>query len=278
MPPPGTGQTGPWLFFDSLQGLNRDVYAVLADGSALHRITTSPATEREPAVSPDGRTLAYSSDESGSFQIVLYPLPFGPPRQVTIAPKGAEQPAWSPTGDRLAYHNDDGVWVVNVDGSGTRSVVGMDGPTSQNEHPVFSPSGHGLIFDRFNQIHQIDLDSGLETSIIQNTTTIIEHPSVSPDGRSIAYDVNCFGDTTLSIWIAPIAANTFVCQGGARITAVGIGKARFPSFSPTGLIAFEHGDGNAHVAVVNPGGASSDVTAGSDDRNPSWSPASLMLP
>jgi Tol biopolymer transport system component len=278
VPPPGTGPTGPWLFFDSLQGLNRDVYAILADGSALHRITTSPATEREPAVSPDGRTLAYSSDAAGSFQIFLFPLPSGPPRQLTFDPKGAEQPAWSPMGDRLAYHNDDGVWVVGADGTGTRIVVGAEGPDSQNEHPVFSPSGHGLIFDRFNQIHQVDLDSGLETSIVQNTTTTIEHPSVSPDGRSIAYDAYCFNDTTLSIWMSPIAANTFVCMGGTRITQPGIGKARFPSFSPTGLVAFEHGDGNAHIAVVAPGGESRDVTSGLDDRNPSWSPAGLMLP
>ena len=110
------GMSGPWLFFDSLQGLNRDVYAVQADGSSLKRITTSAATEREPAVSPDGKTLAYSSDESGSFQIRrvargdLMPLPTGPERQLTNDVQGAEQPSWSPDGQHLAYHNDGGVF------------------------------------------------------------------------------------------------------------------------------------------------------------------------
>ena len=269
---------GPWLFFDSVKGLNRDIYAVQADGSSLRRITTSVATEREPAVSPDGKTLAYSSDVKGALQIYLMPLPTGPERQLTNDPQGAEQPAWSPDGTRLAYHNDGGVWVIGADGQGRRSVVGMDGPTPQNEYPVFAPSGHALIFDRFNQIHQVDLVTGLETSIVQNTTTTIEHPAVSPDGHSIAFDTFCFNDHTLSIWVAPIAANTFTCMGGTRITPAGGIKARFPAFSPTGLIAFEHGDSNPHIAVVDPGNAPTDVTSLGDDRNPSWSPAGLVLP
>jgi Tol biopolymer transport system component len=288
----GTGTSGPWLFFDSLRGLNRDVYAVLADGSALHRITTSPATEREPAVSPDGRTLAFSSDDKGSFQILLMPLPSGTPRLLTSDPNGAQQPSWSADGTRLAYHNDLGVWVVGADGQGTRSVVGIDGQTSQNEYPVFAPSGRALIFDRFNQIHQVDLDSAVETSIVHNWTTTIQHPSVSPDGHSIAFDVWCDA-SGLSIWIVPLAADTDPCLGGTRVTTPVSGPARFPSFSPTGLIAFEHGtgtndgsggagggavNGKARIAVVAPGSDPKDVTQGDDDRNPSWSTAALVLP
>ena len=276
---------GPWLFYDSVRalnsvpGLNRDIYAVQADGSSLRRITTTAATEREPAVSPDGKTLAYSSDVKGSFQIYLMPLPTGPERQLTHDPQGAQQPAWSPDGLRLAYHNDGGVWVIGADGQGTTSVVGMDGRTPQNEYPVFAPSGRALIFDRFNQIHQVDLITGLETSIVQNTTTTIEHPAVSPGWRTpIAFDTFCFSDKALSVWVAPIAANTFTCMGGTRITAAGGSKARAPSFSPTGLIAFEHGDANPHIAVVAPGSDAKDVTTGTDDRNPSWSPVGLVLP
>ena len=129
-----------------------------------------------------------------------------------------------------------------------------------------------------NDVYLLDIDTGAETSIVQNTTTTIQHPSVSPDGHSIAYDVYCPGDSTTSIWIVPIATNNFVCQDGARVTSMGIGPARFPSFSTTGLVAFEHDAGNTHVAVVSPGGPSTDVTTGGDDRNPNWSPASLVLP
>ena len=272
------GPDDPWLFFDSLQGLNRDIYAVRADGSALKRITTSVATEREPAVSPDGMTLAYSSDVIGSFQIYLMPLPTGPERQLTNDAQGAGRPAWSPDGQRLAYQNGGGVWVIGADGQGTRSVVAMIGATSQNENPVFAPSGHGLIFDGTNWIHQVDLDTNVDTSILQATTTTIEHPSVSPDGHSVAFDTFCFNDTTLSIWVAPTAANTLTCMGGTRITAMGSGKARYPVFSAMGLIAFEHGDGNTHIAVVDPGNPAIDVTNHGDDRNPSWSPAGLVLP
>jgi Tol biopolymer transport system component len=272
----GPDTSGPWLFFDSLRGLNRDIYAVQADGSSLKRITTSPATEREPAVSADGKTLAYSSDQNGSFQLFLMPLPQGTPRQLTKGPMSAQQPAWSPDGARLSFRSDAGLFVIGVDGQGQREVPESPEDAMQNEHAVFA-SNHVLVFDRLNQIHQLDLDTKVETSVVHNWTTTIEHPSISPDGHSIAFDVWC-EQPGPSIWIVPLAADTNPCQGGSRVTAPAEGPARLPSFSPDGVIAFEHGDGIVRISVVTPGGAAADVTKGGDDRNPSWSPAGLMLP
>ncbi len=269
--------SGPWLFFDSLRGVNRDIYAVQGDGSALVRLTSSTATEREPAVSPDGKTLAYSSDETGSFQLYLMPLPHGTPRQLTKGPMSAQQPAWSPNGQALSFRSDAGLFLIGVDGDGQRESPENPQDAGQNEHAIFA-ANDVLVFDRENQIHQLNLDTDAETSVVQNTTTIIEHPSLSPDGHSIVFDVRCFNDVAESIWIVPLAANTDACMGGARITTAQDGEARFPSFSSDGRIAFEHGSESVNIAVGAPGEPLKDITQGMDDRNPSWSPASLVLP
>jgi hypothetical protein len=270
----GTPMPGPWLFFDSLRGLNRDIYGIHADGTSLKRMTTAPTTEREPSVSPDGTTLAFSSDADGTFQIYLMPLPAGAVRQLTHHAGGAQQPSWSPDGKQLVFFFNMGLYIIGSDGQNDHSVV--NGDVDPDEHGVFAPSGRALVFDRGNQIHQFDLDTRVETSVVSASTTIIEHPSVSPDGHSIAYDVLCSGGNG-RIWISPLAADTEPCVGGRSVTTPA--EARFPSFSPDGLIAFEHGAGMARIGIVSPGGAPVDVTHGEgDDRNPSWSPTSLVLP
>jgi Tol biopolymer transport system component len=275
----GVTGAGPWLFFDSLRGLNRDIYAIQSDGSSLHRLTTSAATEREPAVSADGSTLAFSSDETGTFQVYLMSLPTGTPHQLTHDTAEAAQPTWSPDGTQIAYHSGADVYIIGTDGTNEHvAAAGLD-TINADSHPVFAPSGGALIFDRYNQIHRIDLTTTVETSVIQNSTTDIQHPSVSPDGHTIAFSVSCdaSGD---GIWLAPLDTNTEPCVGGARLTPLDdSGPARFPAFSSTGLVAYERGAGTAHLEVANLSGGRQAVTsAAGDDRNPSWSPASLVLP
>jgi Tol biopolymer transport system component len=269
----GRGTTsGAWLIFDSLRGLNRDIYAVHGDGRGETRMTTSPATEQEPAASPDGKRLAFASDEQGTFQIFVMDLPRGTPQAITSLADGATQPSWSPDSKQIAFHSGTGVWLVGADGQGVHMVAaGVDSGLNSYQHPAFMPGGQELIFDRGNEIDRFNLATSQQVYVIHNWTTTIQHPSISPDGHTIAYDVWCDMPGT-SIWLAAIESDTNPCEGGSRVTDVAESPARFPSFSPDGFIAFEHGSGNAHIAVVRPGGVPADLTHGDDDRNPSWSP------
>ena len=133
--------TDAWVFFDSLRGLDRDIYAIKGDGTSLSRVTNSSANEREPAVSPDGKTLAYSSDESGTFQLYLKDLPDGTPRALTAG----GQPAWSREGHQLAFSAGLAMFVITADGNGV-----FDGDSARliatgidmlpDAHPAFDPS------------------------------------------------------------------------------------------------------------------------------------------
>jgi Tol biopolymer transport system component len=74
------------------------------------------ADERFPEISPDGRWLAYCSDETGRLQ--LYVQPYGRPgRRVTITSNGAQDPAWSKSSDELFYR--EGLAMMSVRFSAT---------------------------------------------------------------------------------------------------------------------------------------------------------------
>ena len=75
----------------------------------------TPADEAEPMFSPDGRWLAYHSDESGRPEV--YVRPFGPPTTVAgkwlVSNGGGDFPVWSPNGKELLYRAGDQIMSVS---------------------------------------------------------------------------------------------------------------------------------------------------------------------
>src|SRR5262249_48758082 len=62
----------------------------------------SMAAEREPMFSPDGRWIAYYSDESGNYEVYVRPFP-GPGGKWQISTTGGTYPVWSRTRHELLY-------------------------------------------------------------------------------------------------------------------------------------------------------------------------------
>jgi serine/threonine-protein kinase len=84
-------------------GAERDILiAPLDSPRALRPFVATSADEYMPVVSPDGRWLAYLSDESGRPELYLRPLP-GPGPRTQISTDGATEPAWSHRGGTLFY-------------------------------------------------------------------------------------------------------------------------------------------------------------------------------
>jgi Tol biopolymer transport system component len=88
------------------QQLEPDHYDILTLPRAGNRQPTtvmrSRFNESHPDFSPDGRWLAYASDESGRSEIYVQPYP-GPGARVLISTDGGTAPAWARNGQQLFY-------------------------------------------------------------------------------------------------------------------------------------------------------------------------------
>ncbi len=97
----------------------RDSAALLRDEETGFQAT--------PVVSPDGRTIAYSSYVPGAHDILLIPAVGGRPVRLTTTPWDEYMPAWSPSGRSIAYvDNRDGAFrlrTISRDGGDTATVV-----------------------------------------------------------------------------------------------------------------------------------------------------------
>ena len=73
----------------------------------------TPFNEAQPVFSPDGRWLAYTSDESGRAEVYVRPFP-GPGGKTQVSTGGGSHPLWSGTGRELFYRNNDQMMAVTL--------------------------------------------------------------------------------------------------------------------------------------------------------------------
>jgi dipeptidyl aminopeptidase/acylaminoacyl peptidase len=81
---------------------SRDVWTVATETGAAEPLLADAFTERDARVLPDGRWVAYVSDEAGRAEVSVRNLS-GPPRRIVISGIGGEQPVWRRDGTDLFF-------------------------------------------------------------------------------------------------------------------------------------------------------------------------------
>ena len=115
------------------------------DGSGWepHPFLQTPFGERVPRFSPDGRYVAYVSDESGQNEVYVQPFPEGG-RKVTVSSNGGTKVRWSRDGKELFYVERETLVAVSVS-SGSSFSVGS--ATRLFEHPGLLTGGSYAPYD-----------------------------------------------------------------------------------------------------------------------------------
>jgi Tol biopolymer transport system component/DNA-binding winged helix-turn-helix (wHTH) protein len=204
----------------------------------IRQITTWPGLDFNPAFSPDGESIAYSSDHTGNFEIYIRTIaPDGRDVQLTTDGQQNFDPAWSPDGKRIAYYSmkRGGIFMIPALGGVAKQL------TKFGSHPVWSPDGQWLAFQG---ISSPDLDAmpvGSSTLWIVNSQggeptqlTRVNNPpgshyapSWSPDSKRVAF-IN-FNTVSPQVWSIAVSGD-----GLQSITKHGTGDKSWPIYAPDG--------------------------------------------
>ena len=227
---------------------NNDLYILDTETGAVERLTNDYYDERDPAWSPQGTAIAFSSDRTpfggnGKYNLFLYSIEPRTIEYLTCGDQNDASPAWSPDGARIAYTSDrDGVfniWMLDMRGdpaspvSATPAAPGTWRPTARLTSfvtsafdPAWTSSGDLVFgtFERFSfQLKMIrNAPAIAETSATILPLTLLdkqkpwEIPPVT--GRSEIQRFKYEGDYSLDVAQSVISTDpVFGTRGGAFV-------------------------------------------------------------
>lgn len=204
-----------WALYDY------DISVANADGSKIRRLTNNPRYDAEGTLSPDGKTIVFTSLRNGDLDIYTMSVDGRNVKRLTHTLGYDGGPFFSPDGKQIVYRawhpqtaTDSAdyvallaqnmvrpvrmeIWVMNADGSNQRQVTNLGGA---NFAPYFHPDGRRILFasnhknprSRNFDLYLVNLDgTGLEQ--ITTDADFDAFPMFSPDGRRLVWASNRHG-------------------------------------------------------------------------------------
>lgn len=175
------------------------LYIMNNDGSGLTQLTTGPESNFDPAWSPEGKRIAFTSLRDGYKQIYLVNLDSRIESRLINTPAEIEasQPAWSPFGNQIAYVvkrvGAYQIWTMTDEGKDNAQLV-RSGQNLWDFLPQWSPDGVTILFNQRDKgLHRPWLMSINLTNSEQGPTRLnfpppIEDVEFSPDGVWLVYE------------------------------------------------------------------------------------------
>jgi Tol biopolymer transport system component len=248
-PPPAASRPIPWIPFAAVALVAAGVGAALAlwqgrpDPPAsemwrVRRLTNDSGVTQRPAISRDGKLVAYVSDRGGNLDVWVQQVSGGDPVQLTRDIGLCRDPAFSPDGSKI-------VVTCGVD-RGTVYVVptlgGLPRQIGDGEWPRFSPDGSQISYVK-------PLGSGVAPDTIwiapanggarrevKPGRTFSTPPIWHPDGKSLVI-VHAESGTVFDWYLVSADSGTVTpTRAGERLRAVSLGTGRDLSVTEGGIL------------------------------------------
>jgi Tol biopolymer transport system component len=180
---------------------NTSLYVIDVEGSNLTPLTNTPGGDFEPAWSPDGTHIAFTSFRDGTMQVYSLNLADQSAARLTNLAAGAEarQPAWSNSGSEILFTvrrvGAFQIWVMSATGENARQLI-RSGQDYWDYFPAWSRDGISVLFSQrqtggsgpvWQMSSRYDGSTASAASRLNMGKLPVEHISVSPDGFWIAF-------------------------------------------------------------------------------------------
>ncbi len=232
-----------------------DLWIWNADGSGQRRFTIDAANDGAPAISPDGRHVAFTSQrgDDKAPQLYVMPLGGGEARRLTTLATGVQSPKWFADGKRLAFVSrvfadlpleEQGKRLDERKDRKMTAMVWDAGPVSAWDQYLDERQFHvfSLAFDAaadsadLPRVRALTQPSGLQLprGAVQGTDG---HFAIAPDGRELAFVADsdpAINNSNNDVFTVAIAADGSGSEETRNLTAGNPAADASPLYSPDG--------------------------------------------
>jgi tricorn protease len=221
-----------------------DLFRVPAGRGVTDNLSGTPGTrETLPALSPDGKTVAFFSDKSGDYQLYTQPAAGGDWTQITTAlDRKVYKLLWSPDGSKILFGDKDfSIFYVDL---AARKLVKVDSCNQMKNDEFFwevadyvwSPDSQWIAYSfvQYNRNSQIFLYSLAAGRKVPVTTDFYDnlYPAFDPNGRYLYYVSSRGFDVQMDFY-----EDNHVLRAPQQVMAVQLRAGEAPPFSPEAAAA-----------------------------------------
>jgi Tol biopolymer transport system component/DNA-binding winged helix-turn-helix (wHTH) protein len=220
-------------------------------------LTSYPGNERNPSLSPDSNTVAFTWDGEArdNFDIYIQAVGSSRPQRLTSDPAQDTSPEWSPDGRTIAFlrrlDRDRNQLILIPSTGGPEHVLaetrdrGRDGNANVDirKNLAWTPDGLWIVVPHRegdgwkSGLYLVSVTTGSKRPLTLPPPGAFrdQNPALSPDGRTLAF-VRLFSDGLPNLYIQPLSKDFFPTGQVKQLTTDG--KASHPAWTPDGRLLY----------------------------------------